>query len=227
MMRRYGFALVLGLAGVAILLALGVWQVRRLAWKEAVIGAIEAKIAAAPVALGDPGALDPGRDRYRAVSIEGRSTGEERLVLSGQKGIGPGYEVIAAFETVSGARILLDRGFVGEAARDAPRPAVSLRVTGNLHWPDEADRYTPPPDQRTGLWFARDVAGLAASLGTVPVMVVAREVAGDAQGIAPVPVGTGTIANDHLEYAVTWFSLAAVWAGMTGFLLWRIRQRTD
>ena len=58
-------------------------------------------------------------------------------------------------------------------------------------------------------------------------MVVAREVAGDAQGIAPVPVGTGTIPNDHLEYAVTWFSLAAVWAGMTGFLLWRIRQRTD
>lgn len=227
MMRRYGFALILGIAGVAILISLGVWQVRRLAWKQGVIGAIEAKMAAAPVALGDPGGLDPVRDLYRAVSVAGRTTGEERLVLTGQKGVGPGYEVIAAFETVAGARILLDRGFVGEAARDAPRPAVALRVTGNLHWPRETDRYTPPPDAATGLWFARDVAGLAASLGTAPVLVVAREVAGDAQGIAPVPVGTAGIANDHLEYAITWFSLAAVWAGMTGLLLWRIRQRTD
>lgn len=227
MMRRYGFALVLGIVGVAILLSLGLWQVRRLAWKEGVIDAIEARIAAAPVALGDPGALDRAGDLYRAVSVEGRTTGEERLVLSGRKGIGPGYEVIAAFATGAGVRILLDRGLVGEAARDAARPAVALRVIGNLHWPEEADRYTPPPDPKTGLWFARDVAGLAASLGTAPVMVVVRDAAGDAQGIAPVPVGTATIANDHLEYAITWFSLAAVWAGMTGFLLWRIRQRTD
>jgi len=226
-MRRYGFALVLGLAGVAVLLALGVWQLRRQVWKDGVIAAIEARIGAAPGALGDPGALDPVRDLYRAVIVEGRSTGEERLVLSGQKGIGPGYEVIAAFETRAGARILVDRGFVAEAGRDAPRPPVALMVTGNLHWPDEADRFTPPPDAASGLWFARDVGGLAASLGTLPVLVVAREVAGDAQGVVPVPVDTLSIANDHLQYALTWFSLAVVWAGMTGLLLWRIRQRRD
>jgi surfeit locus 1 family protein len=39
------------------------------------------------------------------------------------------------------------------------------------------------------------------------------------------PVDTAGIPNDHLEYAVTWFSLAAIWAGMTGFFLWRTRAR--
>ncbi len=67
---------------------------------------------------------------------------------------------------------------------------------------------------------------MAAALETEPVLLVAREVAGDAQGIVPVPVTTEGIPNNHREYAITWFSLAAVWAGMTLYLLWRIRRRS-
>lgn len=74
------------------------------------------------------------------------------------------------------------------------------------------------------LWFARDVPALAGALGTEPVMVVAREVAGEAQGVVPVPVDASAIPNDHRQYAITWFSLAVVWAGMTVFFLWRIRR---
>jgi surfeit locus 1 family protein len=44
--------------------------------------------------------------------------------------------------------------------------------------------------------------------------------------IEPMPVDTSGIPNDHMNYAITWFSLAAVWLGMTAYLLWRIRQRT-
>lgn len=223
-MRRYLSALVLGLGGIAILIALGVWQVRRLAWKEAILARIEATIAAAPVPL--PAAPDPETDRYRPVRLSGRTTGDELLVLSGQKQAGPGYEVIAAFETADGRRILLDRGFLPEAARGAARPPVPLAATGNLLWPQDADSYTPPPDAATGLWFARDVTAMAATLGTEPVMVVLREPGGDGQGIVPVPVDTSGIPNDHLQYAITWFSLAAVWAGMTAYLLWRIRRGT-
>jgi surfeit locus 1 family protein len=51
-------------------------------------------------------------------------------------------------------------------------------------------------------------------------------VTGDAQGIAPVPVSVEGIPNNHRQYAITWFSLAAVWAGMTLYLLWRIRRKT-
>ncbi|MBE0554514.1 MAG: SURF1 family protein, partial [Rhodobacteraceae bacterium] len=94
----------------------------------------------------------------------------------------------------------------------------------NLHWPQDADSFTPPPDPRTGLWFARDVAAMAAKLGTEPVLIVARGPTGD--GITPMPVDSSAIPNDHWGYAITWFSLAAVWAVMTGYLLWRIRQRT-
>ncbi|HQU69483.1 MAG TPA: SURF1 family protein [Albidovulum sp.] len=224
-MRRYLFPLILGLGGIAILMSLGFWQLRRLEWKEAMLAEIAAKIAAVPVPIDNLAKPDPATDMYLPVSIEGTTTGQELLVLSGRKGQGAGYEVIAAYETGGGRRILLDRGFVPEEAKAAARPATAITGAGNLLWPNETDSYTPPPDAKTGLWFARDVAAMANALGTEPVMVVLATATGDAQGVSPTPVDTSTIVNDHRDYAITWFSLALVWAGMTGFLLWRIRQR--
>lgn len=224
-MRRYLFPLILGLGGIAILISLGVWQLRRLEWKEAMLAEINARIAAPTVAFDSLPGPDRATDMYLPVTVNGRTTGQELLVLSGRKGEGAGYEVIAAFETAGGRRILLDRGFISEEAKTAARRAEAMAGTGNLLWPNETDSYTPPPDAKSGLWFARDVPAMAKALGTEPVMVVLSAAQGDAQGISPTPVDTSAIPNDHREYAITWFSLAAVWAGMTVFLLWRIRQR--
>ncbi len=217
-----------GSVGCAVLIGLGVWQVQRLAWKEALLAEIEGRIGAAAETLPSPEAAvaDPLAMRFQPVEVTGRTTGEEVFVLTGMKEVGAGYEVIAAFVTDDGRRVLLDRGFVAEGQEKAARPGVNLTVTGNLHWPDEADRFTPAPDQGRRLWFARDVPSMAAALGAEPILIVARDVAGDAQGIVPVPVSTSGIPNNHREYAVTWFSLAAVWAGMTLYLLWRIRRAT-
>ena len=225
-MRRFLFLVVVGLGGTAVLIALGLWQVRRLEWKEGVIAAIEARLAAEPVALAVLDVPDPARHAYQAVTLAGQTSGQEVLVLSGVKGQGAGYRVISAFETDGGRRLLIDRGFVPEDGRRSPRPAVPLVVTGNLIWPEDADSFTPPPDRDEGLWFARDVPTIAEALGTEPLMVVLRTVEGDTQGVQPQPVGTQGIPNDHFGYAMTWFSLAAVWAGMTAFFLWRIRRRT-
>jgi len=227
MMRRLAGPLLIGLLGCAVLIGLGIWQVQRLAWKEALLAEIAAKLAAPAGGLPPPGAVaaDPDAWRYTPVRVAGRTTGEDVLVISGMKGVGPGYQVIAAFATDGGRRILIDRGFLPEALRGRPRPPVALELAGNIHWPREADGYTPEPDLANRLWFARDVAGIAAFLNTEPLLVVAAEPGGDAQAIEPVPLGTDGIPNDHLQYAITWFSLAVVWAGMTGWWLWRIRRQ--
>lgn len=225
-MRRYLFPLILGLAGVGILLLLGTWQLRRLAWKEDLLSAISQKISAVPVGLPSLPALDPQRDRYLPVQVSG-TTGEDLLVLSGMKDVGAGYEVISTLTTPDGRRILLDRGFIPEDLRNTPRTSVKLSVTGNLLWPNEEDSYTPAPDQNQRLWFARNVTTMSQFLQTEPILVVARQATGEDPTIVPVPVDGSGIPNDHLGYAITWFSLAGVWAGMTAYLLWRIRQRTD
>ena len=220
-MRRLIFPLLLGLVGVAILLSLGVWQLQRLAWKQAYLAGIEAKIAAAPVALpDDPG---PEADSYLPVTVSGRFTGAALQVLSGKKDLGAGVRIIAAFETDQGRRLLVDRGFVLQDSRNAPRQVTTATVTGNLHWPQDADAYTPPPDTATGLWFARDVPAMAAALDTEPILIVARATTGD--GIEPMPLDTSTIPNDHAGYAFTWLALALIWAVMSAALLWRMRPQ--
>ncbi|RMH41202.1 MAG: SURF1 family protein [Alphaproteobacteria bacterium] len=214
--------LVLGVAGVAILLSLGNWQLRRLAWKEALLAEIETRISADPVAL--PPVPNSDRDRYLSVRLDGAFEGEPLRVLTGSKREGPGFRVVSAFRTADGRRVLVDRGFVPEAKADGVPTARPARVVGNLDWPDETDGFTPAPDSERNIWFARDVAAMAEALGTEPVLVVARRVDPPDPGVTPTPIDTSAIPNDHLNYAITWFSLAVVWAGMTAYWLWRIRR---
>ncbi|MFP4304303.1 SURF1 family protein [Rhodosalinus sp.] len=223
-MRRFIGPLVIGIAGAAVLIALGVWQVQRLQWKEALLADIEARIAAEPVAL--PAAPDPRADRYLPVRAEGVIGAEELHVLVSTKTEGAGFRIVTPFETEGGRRLLLDRGFVPDEAKGAERRTGPVAVTGNLHWPDDRSSATPENDPGDNFWFARDLDQMAAALNTEPVLLVVRQEDPPAPGIMPLPVDTSGIPNDHLEYAVTWFGLAAVWVAMSGYLLWRTARRT-
>ncbi len=223
MLKRMIGPLVFGIVGVAILVSLGIWQVQRLAWKEGVLAEIEGRIGAAPVAI--PEAPDPEADRYLSVEATGRIAPDYIRVLVSQRRIGAGYRIISPFET-DGRRILIDRGFIRTDADLPPPRDADVTVTGNLHWPDEIDSFTPDPDLGANIWFARDVPALAQALDTEPILLIARDMSQSEGALTPLPVDTSGIPNDHLNYAITWFSLALLWLGMTLYLLWRIRRRT-
>jgi len=216
-------ALILGVGGCAVLLGLGTWQVQRHFWKQDLVAAMGERLTQPPVAL--PPAVDPDRDRFLAVEIAGSFNGEEIAVMSSRRGEGAGYRIVAAFETDAGRRLLVDRGFIPAARRSEPRPPVPARVQGNLHWPAEVDRFTPPPDKPARLWFARDVPSMAAELQTEPVLVILRASDEPVAAASPMPLDVSVVPDNHANYAVTWFLLALAWAGMTVFLLWRIRQQ--
>ncbi|GGD43312.1 SURF1 family protein [Sinisalibacter lacisalsi] len=210
-------------AGLAVFIGLGTWQVQRLAWKQGVIAEIEAVIGGAPTAI--PDSPDPQADRYRPVRVAGSFEPGELLVLVSSRDLGAGFRVIAPFVTDAGRRIMIDRGFVRTEAREASRSLGAAEIEGNLHWPDDRNSSTPEDDVAGNWWYARDVAKMARELGTEPVLVIART--SPDPTILPMPVSTEAIPNRHLEYAVTWFLLAATWVVMTGFALWRIRRRTQ
>lgn len=221
--RRAAGAVILGIVGTAVLLALGTWQVQRLEWKEALIAAIEGRLAAEPVPL--PRDPDPAADAFLRVALAGRIAGEPLHVLTSVKPEGPGYRVVAPFET-EGRRILVDLGYIpeerkAEALRPEPR---SVAVVGALHWPEGGDAFTPVPDLGRNIWFVRDIEPMAAAAGTEPLMVVAE--AHDL-GAWPRALRLGIdLPNNHLGYAITWFSLAAVWAVMSVLLVRRERARS-
>ena len=223
-MRRYLVPLIFGLGGVAVLMSLGFWQLDRLEQKLDRLARIEAKIGDAPGdLLMEP---DAGRDQYLPVSVSGDLLEGAARVLISAGGQGAGYRLISPFRLSDGRLVMIDEGYVGLTADSAPGEARGVTVTGNLDWPDEADRWTPAPDLSQRQFYARDVEALAEVLGTAPILIVARDMSGTDLRATPLPVTVDRIPNNHLGYAVQWFGLAAVWLGMTAFLLWRIRKRT-
>lgn len=219
-MRRILFV-IFGLAGLAILLFLGTWQVQRLTWKQEILATIESRIAGEAIAL--PVVPDPVADKYQPVQLDGTFAEGELHVLVSVKRVGPGYRIIAPFVTTEGRRILVDRGFVATELKNAERPVGAAVIVGNLHWPEEVDGYTPEADKAGNIWFAREVPEMAEALGTEPVLVIARDPI-PGSGVTPLPVDTAGIPNDHLQYAITWFSLAVVWAAMIVYFLRRSRN---
>lgn len=219
-MRRLIFLLIIGGVGFAALIGLGVWQLQRLAQKEDLLRTIETNMTATPVAL--PLAPTQERDRYRAVAVAGEVEGDELHVFWVTKDADTGYRVIARFVTTDGRRILLDRGFIPAAQKDAIRAYGVTSVSGNLLWPDEGDWTTPAPDVDANILYARDVAYMAERLETEPVLIVARRADPEAD-VTPHAVTSVGIPNNHLQYAITWFSLALIWAAMTIYFLRRSR----
>ena len=217
-MRRIVIPLIFGLAGTAVLIGLGIWQLQRLAWKEAVLADIDARIAAAPLAL--PETPEPGADRYLPVEVTGTIGGAPLRVLVSRKGVGAGYRLIVPLDT-GARRVMADLGFVRADAALPDLPEEPVTVTGNLHWPDDRTSSIPDNDVAGNIWFARDIAQMAGVLGTEPILVVVRNMSESVPGLTPMPVDSSAIPNDHLGYAVTWFSLAVIWLIMTGYFLVR------
>jgi len=155
MLSRVIMPLIFGLAGTAILVSLGVWQMQRLEWKQDILAEIEAKIAADPV--GVPQGASPADHLYLPVQTEGVIAAGELHVLVSQKRVGAGYRIIAPLELPDGRRILVDRGFTKTEFKTESRPLGAANISGNLHWPQETGSSIPEPDLGANIWFARDV----------------------------------------------------------------------
>jgi surfeit locus 1 family protein len=215
--RRFLAPLIIGLAGAAVLMSLGLWQVERLAWKEGVLAEIAAQIEGPAQPL--PRTISQRAQRYMPVALEGEIGAQALYVLVSAKQRGAGWRVISPFETDDGRRVLVDRGFLPVAQKEVALTSGTASVVGNLHWPDDRNASTPQNDVAGNIWYARDLGPMAEILGTEPLLVVARDLAPPDDAVTPMPVDTSGIPNDHLEYAATWFGLAAIWVMMTGLWL--------
>ena len=221
---RLWFGLVIGVIGVGILLWLGSWQVQRLIWKQDLLARIDAQITAAPVTL--QRALKPEFRRYAPVTVAGQfSTGHIRMLAS-RKSTGPVHRIIRPFVTEGYGTVLVDTGWQRDWANVREVTPNRITIIGNLDNPIEADGFTPAPDLDANLWFARDVPAMAVALDAQPVLIVLRDASETDLGVTPWPVDTAGIPNDHLQYAITWFSLAAIWLIMTLYFIRPSRRNT-
>jgi surfeit locus 1 family protein len=216
-------ATLFAIAGFAILLSLGVWQLERKTWKENLIATLDARIAAPPHAL--PQSPHQSADEFSRVRLHGTFVpGESALVFTSGSALrpdisSPGYWVLSPLRTDDGRIVVVNRGYVARKDGIAPPPSGDVDLTGALRWPDESGMFTPANDSQHNLWYSRDPVAIAAAKGWGQVMpfFVEQETPqlANAPRAGPLVVH---LRDNHLQYAITWFGLAGGLAGV--YLVW-------
>lgn len=214
---------VLSLTAFALLIALGVWQIDRRAWKLALIDRVEQRVHAPAQPIPSPAswpAVSAASDEYRHVSVTGRFLHGRETLVQAVTEEGPGYWVLTPLLRDDGTQVLVNRGFVPSERRDASarrdgNPDGEVEITGLLRMTEPKGGFLRNNVPQHNRWYSRDVAAIVAARGlqnAAPFFVDADAGSQSAGG----PIGGLTVIrfpNNHLIYALTWFALAFMLAG--------------
>ena len=216
------------LGAFVFLLALGTWQLKRLEWKRALISKVEARINDAPAPFSEILArARSGEDmEYTPVFADGvfSDTGAAR-VFGSYEGA-PGFYAFSPMEIEDIAAIYVNRGFVplnlSDSARETAEtpPGERLRITGYFRAGETAKGPSAwlglNKQSADGYWFVRNPEKMAAGAGA-GAAVLPYYIDSFASGPGQWPKGGVTrleFSNRHLEYALTWFGMAAALLGV-------------
>lgn len=230
--------LMLGLAATCVWL--GTWQMQRLAEKEALIAAVDARLGAdpAPVPPSDQWAeLDVEALNYQPVSLTGAFRYNQTVTvftsLANARGpaAGPGYWVMTPFVLAEGGTVFINRGFVPQdfqeaAVTDGQGDDSQVTITGLLRPAEAAGMMTPGPNTSDRIEWVRDPQRLASMVDPALAPFAPFYVDLPAGPAGELPQGGETVVefpNNHLGYAYTWYGFAIVAVVMLAF--WLVRQR--
>ncbi len=218
--------LILAIVACAGFTALGVWQLQRLAWKHELIARVDARIHAdavpAPARSAWP-VITESDHEYLRVRVAGHWLGEQDIRVQAVTRLGAGWWLLHPLRADNGDIVLVNRGFVpGDG--DGPVVAVGagedVTVTGLLRMDEPDGGFLRENDPLAGRWFSRDVQAIATAngLGAVaPYFIDADHVGAPGQW----PAGGLTVTrfpDNHLPYALTWFTLAL----LSAWGVWRV-----
>ena len=204
----------------ASFIALGTWQLHRMTWKHALIERVQARIHADPAAIPARGQwvdVTAASDEYRRIRAAGHFLDVPATRVQAVTALGPGWWVLAPFQTTQGDIVLINRGFVAGNFDVAPPPEGSQTIGGLLRMSEPAGaflRANAPAEER---WYSRDVSAIAAAR-SLPAERVAPFFVDADQATSPgvaagEPLGGLTVVrfrDSHLTYALTWFALAGL-----------------
>lgn len=222
------------LVALGVLLGLGIWQLQRLQWKADIIATIETQMAlpASPLPVGD---LNPDEWRYRKAQVQGRFHHDKEIHMYAASAKGkPGYLIITPLERSDGSFVFFNRGWV---PLDKRKPETRMEgqieglvmLSGIGRKPWLQNTFVADNEPQANIWFYGDLDGMAKFHQIVHYAPIFLE-ADDAPNPGGLPIGGQSrvkISNDHLNYALTWFSLAVALLIVYGFYVaeqFRARQ---
>jgi surfeit locus 1 family protein len=230
LIRNFCWPTLFTIFGVGLLLSLGTWQLQRLSWKESVLENIAQKFSC-PIQEIELLLQQPMRTiqqaEYQRVQMTGTFLHDQELKLMAKSFNGKwGFHVITPMVLTSGSTILVDRGWVPDhGAVEIKRPEGLQTLVGFVRTQSPKTRFTPPNNLAKSEIFSIEPAEIARfkHLTTLLPFFVVEESHPQKTGF---PYSRGldlNLQNHHLQYAITWYTLAAI---LILFYILYIRKRT-
>ena len=206
-------------AAVAVLCGLGVWQLQRNTWRNALIAERNAHLAGTPLSAAEAQRLPLGDLDYRVVALTGTWDVEHALVLANRARFGTKGEDIAVplLLAPGGPAVLVDRGWYAEGQREAVLAEIARSRVADTqglarYVEGLSGRRTP-----AGTWSQISPRDMGATLPypVLPWYVIEGHLLTDSGNSRPAGVllVQGFYAYesdvDSLQYAAQWFGLAA------------------
>jgi surfeit locus 1 family protein len=203
---------------VLLLLGLGSWQIQRLYWKQDLIAQRQAAVSAAPILATGSLEEDARGMEFRHVTDEGVFLHDKEIFLGATSEAGrQGYQVLTPLLEPGGRIVFVNRGFIPAELKDPAKRAAgqilgTVRVQGLLRLPPAGKPTWFLPDNRPDLnyWFWVDLPAMSAAdkLDRVASFYIDADASPNPGGWPKGGVTRLALPNDHLQYAITWFSLA-------------------
>lgn len=220
---------IIALTLISLLISLGSWQMHRLTWKHELIERIESNVHAEPISapnIKDWEIANQKAMEYRAVTVTGYYLNDKETHVGALTEKGSGYWIITPLKSNNGDIVFINRGYVGIGERDPQKRITGqidgeVNVTGLLRLTEPKGFFLRQNEPDKNIWHARDIKAFSNRLGlqNVPEYFID---ANAEQNRADRPIGGMTVikfADNHLAYALTWFSLAAMVLGMAIYLI--------
>jgi surfeit locus 1 family protein len=210
--------------GVAVLSSLGVWQLQRLDWKLAMIERVEIGLRVEPVSIDAiQSDLLAGKDiEYRPAFVTGEFLHDFEAHYFATFGGEPGYFVYTPLQRSDGSALLVNRGFIPLDAKDGARRQAGqtegqVRINGlaRTNPPEKPNTFVPDNDPAQNIYYWKNISEMSAQgLASTNPRVLPFFLDADEASTAGPEAPTGgvtrvTFNNPHLQYAITWFGLAA------------------
>jgi surfeit locus 1 family protein len=202
---------------VLTLLALGSWQLQRLQWKETVMQQYEEGRVKPVLSINSLSTEEIQNLPYRRVTISGEFHHDKEIHLGGRRRLGKtGYHLLTPMTLEDGRHFLVNRGWIPfkkKEIKDRPETVeqeAAIDLQGVIRFPKPPNLITPSNHPEKNFWFSVDYPALESftELKLEPVVIELMNDEPDLKVLPIVSDGKRVFRNDHLGYAITWFSLA-------------------
>jgi surfeit locus 1 family protein len=224
--RQWLLATLLALAGGALCIRLGIWQLDRLEQRRAFNGHVEAMWAAEPLnPTGEP-AENLTTMEYRAVILSGTYDFENQIVLRNRYFQGEyGYNLLTPLLLDDGSAVLVDRGWIPADGNDSPATwrrydqLGPVEVQGQIRLgqarPDMGgvpDPTLAPGQSKLVFWNNINLERIGQQLPYPLIDVYVQPEVDPADVAPPIPYQPELELSEgpHLGYAVQWFTFAGI-----------------